>query len=256
MLFDTHCHLNDGKYKEDMQATIFRSREEGTTRMCVVGCDLPSSQQAVEIAEQYKGIYAAVGIHPHDAATFDDKAADILRGLAASHKVVAFGEIGLDYYRNLSPKEDQQKALRRQIALAKDLKLPIIIHDRDAHEDTITILQQEKAAENGGILHCYSGSFEMARTILKMGFHISFAGPVTFPNAVRLQDVAKLVPLDMMLIETDSPYLTPQAFRGKRNEPSYVRFIAEKIAQLKNIPFEKVAEQTFNNALQVYRIKL
>jgi TatD DNase family protein len=256
MLFDTHCHLNDIKYKEDMQATIFRSREEGTTHMCTVGFDLPSSQKAVEIAEQYKGIYAAVGIHPHDATTFDDKVEEALRALTQSHKVVAYGEIGLDYYRNLSPKEDQQKVLRKQIALAKELKLPIIIHDRDAHEDILTILQREKAAENGGIFHCYSGSFEMARTILKMGFHISFAGPVTFPNAVRLQDVVKLVPLERMLIETDSPYLTPQTFRGKRNEPAYVRFVAEKIAELKNIAFEKVAEQTFNNALQVYRIAI
>lgn len=255
MLFDTHCHLNDKAYSEDLQATVERARENGTTYMCNVGCDLESSQKAVEIAEKYKNVYATIGIHPHDAETFGDEVAATLRKLAYSHKVVAYGEIGLDYYRNLSPNEVQQDALRKQIALARELKLPIIVHDREAHGDILQILQEEKAHELGGIFHCYSGSYEMARTVLKMGFYISIAGPVTFSNSLRLQDVVKLVPLDMMLVETDAPYLTPQAFRGKRNEPAYVRFVAEKIAELKKISFDKVAEQTTANAKKVYRIQ-
>lgn len=254
MLFDTHCHLNDAAYAPDIYDTVLRARDNGTSRMCTVGYDLTSSKQAVEIAEQYKGVHAAIGVHPHDAETFNNEAADELRKLAQSRKVVAYGEIGLDYYRNLSPKEIQHKAFREQIALAKELKLPLIIHDRDAHGDTIQIMQEEKASQLGGILHCYSGSFEMARIVLKMGFYISIAGPVTFPNSLRLQDVVKFVPLGNLLIETDAPYLTPQVYRGKRNEPSYVRFVAEKIAELKKISFEKVAEQTTANAKKVYRI--
>ena len=254
MLFDTHCHLNDKAYVEDLHETIERARQAGTSFMCTVGYDLISSAKAVEIAERYKGIYAAIGIHPHDAEAFDEQTVMEMKKLATSHKVVAYGEIGLDYYRNLSPKDVQQDTMRRQIALAKELKLPLIIHDRDAHGDTLQILKEEKANELGGIFHCYSGSFEMARTVLKMGFYISIAGPVTFPNSARLQDVAKLIPLDRLLIETDSPYLTPQAYRGKRNEPAHVRFVAEKIAELKKVPFEEVAQHTTANAKKVYRI--
>lgn len=255
MLFDTHAHLNDRQFADDLSEVIKRAKEDGVTRIANVGYDLPSSLEAIKIAKKYDGMYAVIGVHPHDASTLDEDVLYKLKVYAQEAEVVAIGEIGLDYYRNLSPREIQQDAFREQIRLAAELKKPIVIHDRDAHKDTLDILSEEKGGVNGGIFHCFSGSWEMARQCMSLGFHISIAGPVTFSNANKLLEIAKLVPLDRLLVETDCPYLTPHPFRGKRNEPARVRLVAEKIAELRGISLKKLAEATTKNALEVYRIK-
>lgn len=255
MLFDTHAHLNDDKFACDLPEVIKRAEEAGVLKIANVGYDLPSSLEAIKIAKKYPGMYAVIGVHPHDADTLDEELLYKLKVYAREPEVVAIGEIGLDYYRDLSPRDIQRDAFRKQIRLAAELKKPIVIHDRDAHEDTMQILREEKAGTNGGILHCFAGSWEMARFCMSMGFHISIAGPVTYSNANKLLEIAKLVPLDRLLVETDCPYLTPHPYRGKRNEPARVRVTAEKIAQLRNITLEKLAEATTANAFQVYQIK-
>jgi TatD DNase family protein len=206
--------------------------------------------------EKYDFIYGSVGLHPHDAKDGDDRTLTELKRMAQHPKIVALGEMGLDYYWNHSPHEVQKEVFRKQIALAKELKLPIIIHDRDAHQDILNIVKEEGAKEVGGIFHCYSGSWPMAREVMKLGFYISLAGPVTFHNAQKPKEVAKEVPLDYLLIETDCPYLAPVPYRGKRNEPLYVAKVAEMIAEVKGIPVEKVAEATKENGKRVFRIKL
>ncbi|ATW26467.1 TatD family hydrolase [Candidatus Formimonas warabiya] len=255
MLFDTHAHLNDEQFAGDVPETIERAKEAGVTRIAVVGYDLASSIESIKIAKRYGSVYAVIGVHPHDAATLDGDTLTKLRVYAREPEVVAIGEIGLDYYRNLSPRQIQVDAFRTQIHLAKELKKPIVIHDRDAHEDTVNMLRSEQAGENGGILHCFSGSWEMARQCMSLGFHISIAGPVTYHNANKLLEIAKLVPLDRLLVETDCPYLAPHPFRGKRNEPARVRLVGEKIAELRRISLEQLAEATTKNALTVFEIK-
>mgnify|MGYP000914157910 CR=1 FL=1 len=255
MLFDTHAHLNDEHFAQDLPEVLERAKAAGVTRIAVVGYDFPSSLQAIKIAKKYPGISAVIGVHPHDATTLNEEILYQLEIYAKEPEVAAIGEIGLDYYRNLSPREVQQEAFRKQIRLARELKKPIVIHDRDAHEDTVRILREEKGGVNGGILHCFSGSWEMARQCLSLGFHISLAGPVTYSNANKLLEIAKLVPLDRLLIETDCPYLTPHPFRGKRNEPAHVRLVAEKIAALRKITLEELAEATTKNGINVYKLK-
>lgn len=254
MLFDTHAHLNDKQFARDLPEVIDRAWAAGVTRIATVGYDLPSSVDSVKIAKANSGIYAVVGVHPHDALTVNAGMLDKLRTLAEEPEVVAIGEIGLDFFRDLSPREKQREAFRAQIQIAKALKKPIVIHDRDAHQEVVNILKEENAGENGGILHCFSGSWDLARQCMKLGFHISLAGPVTYPNAHKLLDIAKLTPLDRLLVETDCPYLSPQAFRGKRNEPARVRSVAEKIAELRRVSLEEVAEVTTRNALEVFKI--
>lgn len=254
ILFDTHAHLNDEQFAADLPEVVERAREAGVTRIALVGYDFPSSLEALKIAKRYEGMYAVIGVHPHDASTLDEEILTKLKVYAKEPEVVAIGEIGLDYYRDLSPREVQQDAFRRQIRLAGELKKPIVIHDRDAHGDTVQILREEKAGKNGGILHCFSGSWEMARQCMTLGFHISIAGPVTYQNAHKLLEIAKLVPLDRLLVETDCPYLAPHPFRGKRNEPARVRLVAEKIAELRRIPLEQLAAATTKNALEVFHL--
>ncbi|MDS1029745.1 TatD family hydrolase [Bacillota bacterium LX-D] len=253
MLIDTHAHLNDPTLLEDLPEVLQRAAAAGVEKIVNIGYDFPSSQKAAELAAQYSNLYAAVGIHPHDAFQYDEHCEE-LKTLAQGEKVVAIGEIGLDYYRDLSPRDKQQEIFRAQINLAKELKLPIIIHDRDAHGDVLQIMQEEKANEVGGILHCFSGSWEMAKECLKLGFYISFAGPVTFKNARRVQEVAQQVPLDWLLVETDCPYLAPEPYRGKRNEPAYVVETAKKIAELREMPFEELAAATKANAQKLFKI--
>ncbi|MDD2496775.1 MAG: TatD family hydrolase [Desulfitobacteriaceae bacterium] len=255
MLFDTHAHLNDEKFAEDLPQVVERAVQAGVTRVANIGFDVPSSVLAVKIAKQYPGMYAVIGVHPHDAKTLNKEALFKLEILAREPQVVAVGEIGLDYYYDLSPREVQKKAFREQIHLAKELKKPVVIHDRDAHSDTMEILKEEKAGEYRGIIHCFSGSWEMARQCMFLGFYIALGGPVTFANANKLLDIARLVPLDRLLIETDSPYLSPHPFRGKRNEPARVRQVAEKIAELRGIPLGDLIAATTNNALEIYGIK-
>ncbi|MEI3604556.1 TatD family hydrolase [Pseudogracilibacillus sp. SE30717A] len=254
MLFDTHVHLNARQYKDDREEVIQRAFAQGVTHMVVVGFDDETIPLAIEIAEKYDTIYAAVGWHPVDAIHYEEKHLAYLERLSKHPKVVALGEMGLDYYWDTSPKDIQEQVFRKQIQLAKRVNMPIIIHNRDATEDVIRILQEENAKEIGGIMHCFSGTAADVQACLDMNFYISLGGPVTFKNAKEVQEIAKIIPLERLLIETDCPYLAPHPYRGKRNEPAYVSFIAEKIAELKEMDVEEVGEVTFQNAMKFFRI--
>ena len=254
-LVDSHAHLDGDRFADDLDATLQRATEQGVDTILTVGCDLESSQRSIDLASRYPQIYASVGIHPHDAETADDFAIKELHRLAQeSDKVVAIGETGLDYYRDRSPRDLQQKAFADQIRLARELKLPLIIHDRDAHEDVMRIMREENAAEVGGVLHCFSGDLKMARQCVELGFYISFPGTITYPNNEALREVARGLPIDVMLIETDCPYLAPQKWRGKRNEPAYVRATAEYLAELKGLTLEDVARITSLNSHRLFGI--
>lgn len=255
MLFDTHVHLNAYQYKDDVEEVIARAKEAGVSYMVVVGFNEETIEKALELTERYPFIYAAVGWHPVDAIDMTDKHMEWLEQLATHPKVVALGEMGLDYHWDKSPKDVQKDVFRRQIRLAKKVKLPIIIHNREASADIVQILQEEGAAEVGGIMHCFSGSVEIAKQCLALNFYLSFGGPVTFKNARKPKEVVKHVPLERLLIETDCPYLTPHPFRGKRNEPAYVKYIAEEMAQLKEIEYEQLAKITTNNAKRLFGIE-
>ncbi|WP_273125218.1 TatD family hydrolase [Bacillus weihaiensis] len=254
MLFDTHAHLNAIQYNEDLQEVINRAIAEKVTRIVVVGFDRETITRAMELTEEYDMIYAAVGWHPVDAIDMTDDDLKWIKELASHPKVVAIGEMGLDYYWDKSPKEIQKEVFRKQIQLAKEVKLPIIIHNRDATEDVVAILKDEGASEVGGIMHCFTGSIEVAKQCMDMNFYLSFGGPVTFKNAKKPKEVAKEIPLDRLLIETDCPYLTPHPYRGKRNEPSYVKYVAEQIAELRGMSFEEIAKKTSDNANKVFGI--
>jgi TatD DNase family protein len=255
MLIDSHAHLNDRRFDKDRDKLIKKLKENGVEIVLNPGSNVASSVKAVSLANQYDNIYAAVGVHPHDVNDMNNDTIEILRSLAKKDKVVAIGEIGLDYYYDNSPRDLQRKWFREQIKLAKELKLPIIVHDRDAHGDTFDIIREEIDNDLTGVLHCYSGNLELAKEYIKMGFYISFAGPVTFKNAKTPKEVVKGIPLDYILIETDSPYLTPEPHRGKRNEPLYVRYVAAMIAELKGISFEEVARRTSENVKKLFSIK-
>lgn len=255
MLIDSHAHLDDRRFDKDRDKLIKKLKENGVEIVLNPGSNVASSVKAVSLANQYDNIYAAVGVHPHDVKDMNNDTIEILRSLAKKDKVVAIGEIGLDYYYDNSPRDLQRKWFREQIKLAKELKLPIIVHDRDAHGDTFDIIREEIDNDLTGVLHCYSGSLELAKEYIKMGFYISFAGPVTFKNAKTPKEVVKGIPLDYILIETDSPYLTPEPHRGKRNEPLYVRYVAAMIAELKGISFEEVARRTSENVKKLFSIK-
>jgi TatD DNase family protein len=254
MLFDTHVHLNAEQYKEDLEEVINRALNEGVSQMVVVGFDRPTIEKAMELVEKYDFLYASVGWHPVDAIDMKDEDLLWIEELASHPKVVAIGEMGLDYYWDKSPKNIQKEVFRRQIQLAKKVKLPIIIHNRDATADIVEILKEEGAKEVGGIMHCFSGSPETAKECVEMNFYISLGGPVTFKNAKKPKEVAEAIPLEKLLIETDCPYLAPHPYRGKRNEPSYVKLVAEQIAELKGISFEEVAEATTDNAKKIFGI--
>ncbi len=255
MLIDSHAHLEMPDFNRDLNEVVKRAQDSGIEYIFTVGTEKKDWLKAIKIAETYPFVFAILGVHPHNAKEIDDKTYSELRILCKHEKVKAYGEIGLDFYRNLSPREIQLKRFREQIMLAKELGLPIVIHDRDAHKETLEILREERANECGGIIHCFSGDHYMARKCIEMGFYISIPGSITFKNASLLVEVVKNIPLDSILIETDSPFLTPEPFRGKRNEPSYVRFVAQKISEIKGVSFEKVAEKTSESALKVFRLK-
>ncbi|MBT2259666.1 TatD family hydrolase [Priestia megaterium] len=254
MLFDTHVHLNAEQYEDDLQEVINRALEKGVQNMVVVGFDEPTIKKAIQIAETYDFIYASVGWHPVDAVDMTDEHLAWIEELAQHPKVVALGEMGLDYHWDKSPKEVQKDVFRRQIRLARKVNLPIIIHNRDATEDVVTILKEEHVEEVGGIMHCFTGSIEVANQCMDMNMYISFGGPVTFKNAKKPKEVATELPLDKLLIETDCPYLTPHPFRGTRNEPGYVSYVAEQIAELKGITYEELADITTANAKKLFGI--
>lgn len=254
LLFDTHSHLYARQFSKDREKMIERAFEAGVNRIVVVGIDEETIPLAIELAEKYESIYATVGWHPKEAIHYKEYHLDYLREMSKHEKVVAIGEMGLDYYWDTSPKDVQDKVFREQIRLAKEVNLPIIIHNREATDDVIHILQEEDAAEVGGIIHCYSSSIANLAPFLEMNFYISLAGPVTFKNVKELKEVAKHIPLDRLLIETDAPYLAPHPYRGKRNEPAYVTKVAEEIASLREMDYEEICRITTENALRVYRI--
>jgi TatD DNase family protein len=271
-LFDSHTHLDNTSYKGEAFDRLIHSIEDSDVAYVVdIGSDLNTSANAVKHSESYPWCYAAVGVHPHDVKDMDDDMLILIKGLAKKPKVVAIGEIGLDYYRNLSPKDEQIHWFREQIRLALELDKPIVIHDRDAHGDVMNILKEEgvfseerksKFSENAItgtkdarlLIHCYSGSAEMAMQYIKLGATISIAGPVTYNNNHKTVDVVKEVPLDHLLIETDAPYLTPEPFRGKQNSSPLVEYTAKKIAEIKGIDYEEVAETTLVNAKRFFSI--
>jgi len=254
LLVDTHAHLDSSQFHDEQSALIERAHANGISQMLTIGCDLVSSKASVALAAGHASVYAAVGVHPHDAGEVTPELIAELHELAGNEKVVAIGEIGLDYYRDRSPRDIQRQAFRAQLQLAADLDLPVIVHDRDAHEDVLAILGEFKGEKLRGVLHCFSGDVAMAKQCLELGFYISIAGPVTYPKNEGLRDVVKAVSIDKLLVETDCPYLSPQKFRGKRNEPAYVRYTAEKIAEVKGLSIEDVARITTLNAWRLFGI--
>jgi len=262
ILVDSHCHIDGEQFDADRDDLVTRARDAGVGMMLNVGTGDPRTddfRRAVAVAENYENVYAAVGVHPHDAKLYDDAAEQHLVGLVrSSAKVIAWGEIGLDFYYDHSPRDVQRDVFRRQIRRAAELDLPIIIHSRNADDETIEILSEECDNNDfrGGIMHCFGGTPEMAKTLMSLGFLISFAGNVTFKNAENLRDAARVVPLDRLLVETDCPFLTPVPLRGKRNEPAFVRHTAEFLAEFYDIPFERLAEQTTTNFLNFFRLQM
>jgi TatD DNase family protein len=252
VLVDSHCHLQDRKFNDDRDEVLRRARASGLTGMIVVGYDMASSRHAVDMADTHPDVYAVVGVHPHDARTLTPKDIDSLDRLAATGDAVAIGEIGLDFYRNLSPREEQERAFREQLDLARSLKLPVVIHSRDADEECYEILAQYEreasvdwpADKALGIMHCFAGDVTLALRYINLGFVISIPTTVTYPSAGKMRDVVAGVPLESLAVETDSPYLPPQSRRGKRNEPAYVKEAVDCVAEVRGITPEEVAEQT------------
>ena len=253
MLVDTHAHLQWGSFDKDREEVVDRARKVDVRFILNIGFDTNGSIEAIELAERHKGLYASVGIHPHNASQFTENTLDTLRKLSENPKVIAIGEIGLDYYRELSSRKAQRKAFEAQLLLAQELDLPVIIHDREAHNDTLDTLSRFKR-EIRGIMHCFSGSREMAEQCIEYGFFISFAGPVTFPNARKLREITKRTDLNKILLETDSPWLAPQDMRGERNEPAFLIFIAKEIAKIKRIPISELAEATTENTKKILQL--
>ncbi|MEJ5186754.1 MAG: TatD family hydrolase [Candidatus Geothermincolales bacterium] len=237
-LTDTHAHLD--LLGEDLAEVVVRAKDAGVTRIVTVGIDIPSSRKALEIARMLPEVYATVGVHPHSADELDGKALDELREMATDPRVVAIGETGLDYYRDLSPRDLQKKAFLAQLELALELSLPLVVHDRDAHDDVLSILERYAPFKSGFIMHCFSGDMAIARAVIEMGGYVSVAGTVTIPNAHRLREVARDVPLERLVLETDCPFLSPHPYRGKKNYPERVRIIAEKVAELRGLTLEEL----------------
>ncbi len=255
MLIDSHAHLDFSQFKDDRDEVIERALEKGLMAIVNVGTDLVSSKRSVALAGCHPQIHATVGVHPHDAQTLTPAVLKGLARLAEDPKVAAIGEIGLDYYRQLSPRDRQRDAFRQQIRLAIALEKPVVVHDRDAHSEVLQILREEEAHRVGGVLHCFSGDLSMAWEGIELGFLIAFGGPITYGGKEK-QEIARLVPLDRILVETDCPFLTPLPHRGKRNEPAFVRYVVEKIAQLRGIPYQEVVQATGRNAMQLFRLKM
>lgn len=256
-LIDSHAHIYGEEFEGDFDAMLQRAKDAGVSCIIVPGSDLPSSRAAVQLAHRHDHIFAAVGVHPHDAASVTPDQVEEIRTLAtADNRVVAIGEVGLDFYRDRSPRSVQMEVFRSFIALARELSLPLVVHDRDAHDDVVRILREERAREVGGVLHCFSGDADMARACIDMGFFISIPGTVTYPANSGLHEVVRQVRTEHLLIETDAPYLSPIPFRGKRNEPAHVRLTAQKVAELKGLSLEDVARITSLNARRLFRLPL
>lgn len=244
---DSHCHLNDPAFDEDFEEVISKIGKEGIVYLLNVGYDLLTSRRAVELADRYENMYASVGVHPHNASSLNDEAISELESLAEHPKVVAIGETGLDYYRDRSPREDQASAFRAQMKLAEKLKKPVIIHCRDAMEDCLKILEDEEVKKIGGVMHCFAGSPDDVRRCLALGMYISFAGNITYPKAGLLRDSLKVVPGHRLLLETDSPYLAPQKRRGRRNDPTLLKYVVDKAAEVRGVSRDDIERITVTN---------
>jgi TatD DNase family protein len=253
-LFDTHAHLHFPEFDADRAEMMTRARQAGVTHMLTIGTEVPTSRAAVALAESEPDVWAAVGVHPHDAAEADADVLTEIERLAGGPRVVAVGEIGLDFYRNLSPREAQERVFRQCIGLARRVRKPVVVHCRDAHAEVLAILAEERVSEAGGIMHCFSGDVAIARRCLDLGLLISLAGPVTYPKARALPEVARFVPADRLVIETDCPFLPPQGYRGKRNEPAYLALTAARVAELRGEPLEDFARRASDNARRLLRI--
>ena len=254
-LFDSHCHVNEEKFDGDREEVLARMAEHGITRYAVIGSDIATSSACVAYCRTHENAVCAVGIHPHEAKGYREGDLETLAGWIRSGEAQAIGEIGLDYYYDLSPREKQQEVCRAQMELAWELGTAAAFHVRDAHADMLEIMKSMKNHLTPGILHCFSGSAEIAKEYLKLGYMISFAGPVTFKKAPKLREAALLVPKDRLLIETDSPYLAPEPMRGRRNEPGYVRFVAARLAEIRGETPEELAAYTYANAEKIYGLK-
>jgi len=253
-LVDTHAHLDGERFLDDIDDVLQNAQDNGVETIITVGCDLASSQASVELSQRYSNVFATVGVHPHDAAHLTTEVIDRFKLLAKEPKVVAIGEIGLDYYRNRCPHDQQQSAFRQQIQLAHQCQLPIVVHDRDAHDDVMRILEEENAQQVGGVLHCFSGDLAMAKRCIEMGFYLSFTGTITYPKNEEIREIIHQIPTEHILVETDCPYLSPQNWRGKRNEPAYVVKTAEKIAEIKGLSLTDIARTTSLNAHALFGV--
>ena len=256
MLVDSHAHIQGKEYAGEAAAVIERARLAGVEQIIAVGGagDLSSNTEAVALAESFANVYATVGMHPHDAKDVGEDELQKLKELALHQKVVAVGETGLDYYYDHSPREVQRRVFAQFIRMARDTELPVVVHERDAALDAAELLRSQGEGKLRGVIHCFTGNYEAARAYLDLGFYISFTGIITFKNAQALRQVAGQVPLERMLVETDSPYLTPVPHRGKRNEPAYVRLVAATVANIKGVSLEEVARTTTRNARRLFRI--
>lgn len=252
MYIDTHCHIYDLKFENDLEDVIKKSNDVGVKRMIIPASDLKTSLKALSIAETYEGIYAACGIHPHDASEASEMDYKEIESLLKRKSVVAIGEIGLDYHYDFSPRDVQKKAFARQLSMAKELKMPTIIHSREAFRDLVDVIKKE--GWYSGVIHCFSDTVLEAKILLDMGFYIGFTGSVTFKNAEDIREAASYVPLDRILFETDAPYMTPVPYRGKRNDPSYIPIIAAKIAELKGISCEDLSNAVWENSKKLFSI--
>lgn len=248
MLVDTHCHFNNSQFAGDISECLERAETAGVHQMLVVGYDLESSRAAVALAERENRLYAAVGVHPHDAKSWTDQAEAQIRGWADHPRVVAIGEIGLDYYRDLSPRPIQSDIFRKQMLMARECGLPVIIHCRDAYSDTLRILDDEGAEDTGGVMHCWAGSVDEAQQTVTLGLMLGFGGTLTYKGSDAIRQAAQTVPLETLLVETDAPYLSPMPLRGKRNEPAYTRIVAERLAELRELSLDDIARVTTANA--------
>lgn len=252
MLIDTHAHIDMDDYAADFDAMLERAVQNGVEKIIIPGVEPSTFDRIFTIVQKYPNVYGAVGVHPSEAKSFNEEAAVRMQELLKEDKILAVGEIGLDYYWDKSFNDLQKEVFARQIEIAKSAKKPIIVHDREAHLDSFNILKENKANEVGVVMHCFSGSAEFALQCVKEGFYIALGGVVTFKNAKKMKEVAQVVPIEKLLVETDSPYLTPEPYRGKRNEPSYVKLAVKEIAELRGVSEEEIAEATTENAKKLF----
>ena len=253
-IFDTHAHYDDEAFDDDREELLEKLQEAGVKQIVNIGCSMENSRENVGFVKQFDFMYGTVGVHPNDVDALRDKDIDELAGLSQKDKILGIGEIGLDYYYDDISRDCQKKWFARQLNMAKAVNLPVIIHSREAAQETLDIMKAEKAGDTGGVIHCFSYGVEMAREYLNMGYYIGVGGVVTFKNGRKLKEVVQYAPLDRIVLETDAPYLAPTPFRGKRNNSSYLSFVAEEIARIKNVDVDRIYEVTFQNGKKLYRL--